>query len=225
MSELAIRNRQRVRRVDLPGLRRIVRTLLEDLLLIHQYELGVHLVTADEIAELNETFLHHEGSTDVITLDYAEKLTPVSRRPAKTTALQPGCRQSDPAPSRCPAAESVPGPDPPVSLPLRGRSQGEQWSRSSGTMRNVWSGRFLPELHGEVFICLDDAVTQARRFRTTWQKETVRYLVHGILHLRGFDDLDTKVRRRMKRQEDRLLKALERRFPLSKLARELTVRS
>src|SRR5262249_23578189 len=39
--------------------------------------------------------------------------------------------------------------------------------------------------HGEIFICLDEAVRQARQFRTNWQSELVRYLVHAMLHLRG----------------------------------------
>ena len=43
-------------------------------------------------------------------------------------------------------------------------------------------------LHGEIFICVDEAVWQARKFRTSWQSEIVRYLVHGVLHLLGHDD-------------------------------------
>ena len=43
-------------------------------------------------------------------------------------------------------------------------------------------------LHGEIFICVDEAVLQARKFRTSWQSEIVRYLVHGVLHLLGHDD-------------------------------------
>jgi probable rRNA maturation factor len=74
-------------------------------------------------------------------------------------------------------------------------------------------------LQGEIFICVDEAVLQARRFRTSWQSEVVRYLVHGVLHLRGYDDLHPAARRRMKRQESRLLRALAARFALSQLAR------
>ena len=43
-------------------------------------------------------------------------------------------------------------------------------------------------LHGEIFICVDEAIRQARRFGTIWQSEIVRYLIHGVLHLLGFDD-------------------------------------
>ena len=75
------------------------------------------------------------------------------------------------------------------------------------------------ELHGELFICVDDAVAQARGFGTTWQSEVVRYVVHGVLHLRGYDDLKPVLRRRMKRAENRLVRQLESRFSLAQLSR------
>lgn len=74
-------------------------------------------------------------------------------------------------------------------------------------------------LHGEIFLCLDEAVIQAKRFRSSWQSELVRYLVHGILHLRGFCDSTPDARRNMKREENRLLRLLARTFPLNRLAR------
>jgi len=51
--------------------------------------------------------------------------------------------------------------------------------------------RLKPELQtllGEIYICVDEAVLQARKFGTSWQSEVIRYLVHGVLHLLGFDD-------------------------------------
>lgn len=76
-----------------------------------------------------------------------------------------------------------------------------------------------PRLAGELFICVDEAVAQARRFRTTWQSELARYVIHGLLHLRGFDDRDAHARRRMKREEGRLLRRATREFPIAKLHR------
>jgi probable rRNA maturation factor len=73
-------------------------------------------------------------------------------------------------------------------------------------------------LHGEIFICVDEAILQARRFGTTWQSEIVRYLVHGTLHLLGFDDAKAVARRKMKREEGRLLRRLARRFSLAQLS-------
>ncbi len=82
-----------------------------------------------------------------------------------------------------------------------------------------------PALHGEIVLCVAEAVRQARRFRVSWQSELARYLVHGVLHLRGYDDQTTAARRTMKREETRLLCALARQFDLRTLARSAPARS
>lgn len=74
-------------------------------------------------------------------------------------------------------------------------------------------------ISGELFICVDDAVAQARSFRTTWPAEVVRYLVHGVLHLCGHDDHRADARRIMKREENRLVRLLGRQFALESLAK------
>src|SRR5205823_2610504 len=79
-------------------------------------------------------------------------------------------------------------------------------------------------LHGEIFICTSETVAQARRFRTTWQLELARYLVHGILHLQGHDDLHSAPRQKMKREENRLLRGLARRFALRRLKKKSPAR-
>ena len=76
-----------------------------------------------------------------------------------------------------------------------------------------------PELHGEIFISVADAVKQAREFKTTWQSELARYVIHGLLHLRGYDDLQPAKRRVMKREENRLLKKVAAEFPLVRLGK------
>ena len=75
------------------------------------------------------------------------------------------------------------------------------------------------QLNGELFICVDDALSQAKEFGTTWQSELVRYVVHGVLHLCGYDDLKPHLRREMKRAENRLVRRLTKRFPLAELSR------
>lgn len=74
-------------------------------------------------------------------------------------------------------------------------------------------------ISGELFICMEDAVAQARSFRTTWPAELVRYIVHGVLHLLGHDDHGTVPRRRMKREENRLVRLLAARFAFRKLGK------
>ncbi len=145
-SSLTVRNRQRTRAFGLRLLHQVAETLLNELLSQGEYDLGIYLVAAREMTHLNETFLHHEGSTDVITFDYGDGKSPL--------------------------------------------------------------------LHGEIFICVDEALKQSRRFRVPWKCEVVRYLVHGVLHLRGHDDKKLRARKQMKREENRLLRAMTKRFKL-----------
>lgn len=147
---IEISNRQRVHKLNLQLLEEIAAATLEELN-IEKAELSIVLVGAKESAKLNEKFLGHEGSTDVITFDYTE-------------------------------AQKTKG-----------------------------------QLHGEIFICVDVAEKQAKEFETTWRSELVRYVVHGILHLIGHDDLNPTARKKMKRVEGRLVRELSRRFALSKL--------
>jgi probable rRNA maturation factor len=80
-------------------------------------------------------------------------------------------------------------------------------------------GKTRPALHGELYVCVDDAVAQAREFRTSWQSEAVRYIIHGVLHLLGHDDLKPALRRKMKKEENRLVRLLAKRFSLAQLSR------
>lgn len=80
-----------------------------------------------------------------------------------------------------------------------------------------YSDRGGRALRGEVFVCIEEAERQAKEFGATWQSEIVRYIVHGILHLAGHDDLKPLARKKMKRVEERMVRELSRRFALSKL--------
>src|SRR6476659_10253266 len=42
--------------------------------------------------------------------------------------------------------------------------------------------------HGEIFISVDTARRHARVFENSLLRELQLYIVHGLLHLRGFDD-------------------------------------
>jgi rRNA maturation RNase YbeY len=170
---LSLRNRQQVRAVETALLRRLTLRLLKEHFRPTNYEVGLHLIGASEMAQLNESFLQHKGSTDVITFDYSSEEFRVPR-----SAFQVG--------------------------------GGEQKLEPRNS-------KLQTPIHGEIFVCLDDAVAQAREFGTTWQSELVRYVLHGLLHLHGHDDSRPAARRKMKREENRLLRELARRFRLSKL--------
>ena len=78
--------------------------------------------------------------------------------------------------------------------------------------------KYLLTLHGELFICVEEAMLQAGLFHTRWESELIRYAVHGVLHLLGYDDLKPHLRRTMKREENRLVRRLEKRFLLAELS-------
>ena len=73
-------------------------------------------------------------------------------------------------------------------------------------------------VHGELFVCVDEAILQARKFGTSWQSEIVRYIVHGVLHLLGYDDHRIAARKKMKREENRLLRNLSKKISLAQIA-------
>ena len=72
--------------------------------------------------------------------------------------------------------------------------------------------------HGELIICPAVAGKHAQKYRANLGRELARYIIHGVLHLRGFDDQTPAARRKMKREENRLLQKLARRFPVDSLA-------
>jgi probable rRNA maturation factor len=72
MKRVRIFNRQRALALERTLLRRLARALLEDLVDRRDYELGLHFIDAAEMAGLNETFLGHLGSTDVLTFNHQE---------------------------------------------------------------------------------------------------------------------------------------------------------
>lgn len=156
-------DRQRTRPINLSLWRQVLEALLAELTVYGGYEVAVHLVAAPEMSRLNETFLHHIGSTDVISFDY----------------------------HAYPFQEDLP-------------------DEAREDLADL-------TLHGEIFISVDDAVEQALLYQTTWQAELVRYAIHGLMHLQGFDDLKSAERYRMKRLESKWLKSMVGRFALDQL--------
>lgn len=69
----------------------------------------------------------------------------------------------------------------------------------------------------EIYICPGVAKEQAEEFETTWQDEMVRYHVHALLHLKGYDDLTEPERIIMKREEERIMQSLRETFDLQGL--------
>jgi len=61
---------------------------------------------------------------------------------------------------------------------------------------------------GEVYVDLDTAAERHEEFDTTFEREAYRYVVHGVLHLLGYDDATEEGQETMRALEDQYLEAL-----------------
>jgi probable rRNA maturation factor len=59
--------------------------------------------------------------------------------------------------------------------------------------------------HGEIFISVETAKRYARVFANPLVRELQLYIVHGLLHLHGFDDQTSAGARKMKRMQEKIL--------------------
>lgn len=60
-------------------------------------------------------------------------------------------------------------------------------------------------LDGEIFISVQDAAENSKKYHIPLDNELLRLIAHGILHLIGFDDTTTAKRKKMKEVEDKLV--------------------
>ncbi len=63
-------------------------------------------------------------------------------------------------------------------------------------------------LRGDIVVSTETAVRMAKEVGSTSRLETAYYVIHGILHLTGHDDLSPGPRRAMRRRERTLMEAL-----------------
>ena len=99
--------------------------------------MNISFVRDNEMTNINEKYLSHEGSTDVITFDYTE-----------------------------------------------------------GTLTGI---------DGEIIICTDEAKRQSKIIGVLLNEEFYRLIFHGLLHLTGYDDTDSKKMKLMRYKEDEIL--------------------
>jgi len=71
---------------------------------------------------------------------------------------------------------------------------------------------------GEILISSDTAARNSKIFGSTFGEEIVLYVIHGILHLFGYDDTDARSRARMSEKENGILRELCRKEDLSKVS-------
>ncbi len=59
--------------------------------------------------------------------------------------------------------------------------------------------------HGEIVVSVETAIGNARRFKTSASREVLLYIVHGLLHLHGFDDTTAAEAKRMDAAQNRIM--------------------
>ena len=70
------------------------------------------------------------------------------------------------------------------------------------------NSKLHPEILGDVVIYPAIAQRIARIYNTTKEREICLYLIHGILHLLGYDDSSPRQRSIMEKEQTRILKRL-----------------
>jgi len=61
---------------------------------------------------------------------------------------------------------------------------------------------------GDICVSADTALAFAVKHKLPFAEELLRYVIHGWLHLAGYDDLEPRKKRRMRAAEERALKLL-----------------
>ena len=64
------------------------------------------------------------------------------------------------------------------------------------------------KIEGDIFISIDRVKDNAQIYSTTFDNELSRVIIHGILHLIGFNDKSEEEQKQMREQEDICLKKL-----------------
>ncbi|MES2199828.1 MAG: rRNA maturation RNase YbeY [Chlamydiota bacterium] len=84
----------------------------------------------------------------------------------------------------------------------------------------------LPEHHilGEIFVCPKVAMEYAEKKQLDPYTETALYMIHGFLHLIGYDDLEPKARKKMRSMEKKCL-ALTHSFSLQSHKKKIVLKS
>jgi len=62
--------------------------------------------------------------------------------------------------------------------------------------------------HGEIVISVDTAKRYAREYKQPLARELLLYIIHGLLHLNGYDDRQPVDAARMKRVQTEILRTV-----------------
>jgi probable rRNA maturation factor len=182
---IAIANQQSTLRIDR---RRLVRLARSVLLQEHVAAAQISVAVLDDatIHAINRKFLSHDFPTDVISflLDCTLAVDKPSLAPKiSRPAARSNCRSAK-------AKSKTPG------VP--------RWRFRRGRSKVI---------EGEIVMSAETAAGNAARFGNSPHDELALYLVHGLLHLCGYDDLTPKEKRLMRRREAEALARFDTELP------------
>jgi probable rRNA maturation factor len=67
---------------------------------------------------------------------------------------------------------------------------------------------FTPYLLGDIAVCPEIVEKHSRSYKTSFRTETLFVIIHGVLHLLGFDHTHLSEREKMRKMEDEIMKKL-----------------
>ncbi len=153
-------------------------------------QLSCNFVSRQRIKQLNKKFLKREYATDVLAFDFSDQWSVVSGRSSVISDQW-----------------SV----------VSGRSSviSDQWSvvsdKKKGKSNQPLTTEHLPlttYISGDIIISVDAAKSQAQEYGTSIAQELTLYIVHGLLHLLGYDDHAPKDIQKMRRKETQVMNYL-----------------
>lgn len=176
-----------------PIKKNIIKRLLKDVLQIEgrmASELSIAFVDDEKIRELNRSFLGRDRYTDVIAFSLDDSwLGGESKdnqiKPSRAIGSQRGMKTS--------------------FLRKQGSRNREKMDSPFHGDDTVRDFRGKDKICGEIVVSVQRALKMAERLDVAPEGEIYLYLIHGLLHLMGYDDKDAKKAANMHKKERDIL--------------------
>ncbi len=68
----------------------------------------------------------------------------------------------------------------------------------------------MDTVNGEIYISLETVRLNAKNYKVSYNREILRVIIHGVLHLCGYDDKTEKEKKRMRMREEYWLEIFDR---------------
>jgi len=78
----------------------------------------------------------------------------------------------------------------------------------------TFGSNYKDYISGDIYISIDQVINNSERYKTQRVEELFRVIIHGVLHLVGYDDIRTMDKSSMKEKEEVYLKTLSNKMKL-----------